>query len=130
MDRAQFLVMMFPVVLFAGCFMLKTEINEAIEEYTASFNYGRYVDGKENKNVMIKKGDKLFDIIYEWLMNNRNGWKKNYITYVPCHLFYSEEINININSDLVVVNYKDSKNKWKQIVHSQEKDELQIIKEK
>lgn len=63
-------------------------------------------------------------------MNNRNGWRKNHITYAPCHLLYSEEININVTSGLVVVNYKDSKNKWKQIVYSQKKDDLQILKVK
>lgn len=35
--------------------MFQAEINEVIEEYPGSFNYGRYLDGKKFKMYWLRK---------------------------------------------------------------------------
>ena len=61
--------------------------------------------------------ESLRDDIVAWLETNRHGWAPSLTTYVPRHVFYGERMGINIQGNLIIVEYKrlESKKAFTQI---------------
>ena len=69
-----------------------------IDKFPDKLEYSAFKNGHEiGEQVLIKKGDILYDKLVSWLQLNESGWYNDYNTYAPRH-FFSQMISILISS--------------------------------
>jgi hypothetical protein len=116
--KSLFLIAVIGIGLFfvVGCINNAENVHSImVANYPGEFEYTRFEKGREIERSLIKKGDKLYDDLSLWIMKKKNGWKKDFNSYVPQDLFFSKEMNINVINGLVIVNIKIKGKKWIQI---------------
>jgi hypothetical protein len=116
---------MFFVLIFIAC--NSENINmEILNKFPDKFEYVVFEKGKELKRIEIRKDDKIYTNLVNWIMQNAS-WKKSYSSYAPQYVFTSEALKINLIDGLAVVNINTMDNKWVQVTRKIEEKERQNI---
>jgi hypothetical protein len=103
------------MLCYSGCNNISGLHNKIISKYPASFEYVKFKNGKEVSKTYIKKGDKIYDDLFNWISVQNNKWKRDYLTYAPQNIFCSDQLNINVINGIVIINFQVKGNKWIQI---------------
>lgn len=80
------------------------------------FQYQTYERGAITYTKVIKKDDPHYQQLKKIIIENKNGWKYDFVTYAPTHIFKSDALNINCIGKLIIINFKSNSNDgWEQI---------------
>lgn len=78
------------------------------------YRYDKTVESHKD----IGPTDKEYKIISNFLKENEDGWVDDARSYAPIIVLKAPDYSINCMSDGVVINYKNTKGRWKQISKS------------
>lgn len=103
------------IIFLSGCLKYKMDKTAFMKEIPPHFQYHKYEKGKEVESFKVGHSDMLYKKLILFINETSNSWDVSFITYAPCHVFYSENMNINIQPGLIIINFKQKNKKWKQI---------------
>jgi hypothetical protein len=86
----------------------------AISELPKEFTYLEYKQGRELGKKTIKEGDAAYFSLKKFISEERQGWRYDFTTYAPNHVFRSPKMEINCLDKAFVINYEDNGD-WIQI---------------
>lgn len=116
-----------------GCHSMDNIHNAIIAKYPEKFEYIKFNKSKESAPKYLKKGDNMYDKLFECVTAKTREWHSDFTTYAPQSIFNSEQMNINITGSKVVVNFAIKGDKWIQVISKVDKkiiDEIVDISEK
>ena len=106
---------------------MEKKYNVMISRFPDKLEYIKFENGQDVSRVFITKGEKQYDRLFSWILQNKDKWKKSYITFAPQNKFRSNDININVIKGLIIVNFRVYENKWMQIVREIEKNSTIVL---
>ncbi len=94
-----------------------------VTSWPNELQYQIYEKGAITYTKVIKEGDPHYQQLKEIIKKNKDGWKYDFITYAPSHIFKSDDLNINCSGKTIVINFKSkSHDEWEQISKGTDKD--------
>lgn len=78
-------------------------------------NYIEYSEGRPSKELVVQKGDHLYDMALRLLQDNPNSWDIDWSSYTPSHYFRGDGFNLNCKRDKVVLNFRSANDRWIQL---------------
>lgn len=115
------------IFIVVGCNSMEKKYNVMISRFPDKLEYIKFENGQDVSRVFITKGEKQYDRLFSWILQNKDKWKKSYITFAPQNKFRSNDININVIKGLIIVNFRVYENKWMQIVREIEKNSTIVL---
>jgi hypothetical protein len=82
------------------------------DRFATEFSFVRYEGGREAKESVVKKGNELYDKVFNIISSQETEWKHDFTTYAPLNILHSEKMTINISGGLIIVNFNTTNNKW------------------
>jgi hypothetical protein len=87
-----------------------------VDNIPDTLTFMEYKEGFISVQTEIKKGDPVYDTLFNIIQNNKTGWESDINTYAPSIYFKSSNVTINCLGDFVVINFKHkATNKWSQL---------------
>jgi hypothetical protein len=74
--------------------------------------YVEYNGGARGNEVLLGAADR--EKLVAFLEQHRSGWRHDWISYAPGRLFYAENMRINCMEGIIVVNFRDADEQWRQ----------------
>ncbi|MDR3351635.1 MAG: hypothetical protein LBO00_01180 [Zoogloeaceae bacterium] len=74
--------------------------------------YVEYSGGRRGSEVRLDAADR--EKLVAFLEQHQSGWRYDLISYAPGRLFYAENMRINCMEGIIVVNFRDTDEQWRQ----------------
>ena len=112
-----------------SCTSFGEDITLSTSLFPEKFELVIYEYGKGKYNDEIDSRSLIYRNFKSWYLKNLSDWKEDLKTYVPDKQLLSQNlrVNITVNRNIVVVNYKDAKNKWNQASKEIKEDDTEFL---